>query len=312
MENNLSLYRIFYTTAGIGNISSAAKSLYISQPAVSKAISKLEQNLNTSLFTRSPKGVSLTYEGELLFAKIKDAFESIESGEQQLRRAAELGSGHIRIGVSTTLCKYVLLPYLRDFIEENPHVKISINCQSTYQTLKLLEDDKIDIGFIGQPKDIGKSSGLGKNLDFISVREIEDIFVTTKSYLDNLKIRIADHSHYSILQNATLMLLDKPNMTRQYIDAYFAEHHFEPGQLIEVTTMDLLIDFAKIGLGVACVIKDFVKEELESKKLIQVPLKVSIPKRNIGFVIQKSNVSSGINGISMNSAASKFIEFWSF
>ncbi len=289
MENNLSLYKIFYAVAISGNISNAAKSLYISQPAVSKAISKLEQNLDVILFTRSPKGVALTYEGELLFVKIKAAFESIESGEEQLRRATELGSGHIKIGVSTTLCKYVLLPYLRDFIEANPHIKISINCQSTYQTLKLLEEDKIDIGFIGKPKDTKEYM---KNLDFIRVGEIEDIFVTTKSYMDNLKIRVADHSHSSILQNATLMLLDKPNMTRQYIDAYFAEHHFEPGQLIEVTTMDLLIDFAKIGLGVACVIKDFVKKELESKDLIQVPLKVSIPKRNIGFAIPKAKVIS--------------------
>ncbi|NLG03142.1 MAG: LysR family transcriptional regulator substrate-binding protein, partial [Clostridia bacterium] len=182
--------------------------------------------------------------------------------------------------------------------EANPHIKISINCQSTYQTLKLLEENKIDIGFIGQPKNAREHM---KNHDFITIGEIEDIFVTTKSYLDNLKIRIEDHSHASILQNATMMLLDKPNMTRQYIDAYFSEHHFEPGQLIEVTTMDLLIDFAKIGLGVACVIKDFVKKELESHELIQVPLKVSIPKRNIGFVLPKTNTSSD--------ATRRFVDF---
>lgn len=290
MENNLSLYRIFYATAQSGNISNAAKSLYISQPAVSKAISKLEQNLNVVLFTRSPKGVQLTYEGELLFDKIRIAFDSIELGEEQIRRTTELGGGHIKIGVSTTLCKYVLLPYLQEFIAQNPHVKITINCQSTYHTLHLLEDGKIDIGFVGIPKDIKESM---KHLNFVKTGEIEDVFVTTRNYMNNLKIRISDHSHPSILQNATLMLLDKPNMTRQYIDAYFAEHHFEPGQLIEVTTMDLLIDFAKIGLGVACVIKDFVKKELESKELIQVPLKVSIPKRSIGFAIPKSSVAAG-------------------
>ncbi len=289
MENNLSLYKIFYAAAVNGNISNAAKSLYISQPAVSKAISKLEQNLNVILFTRSPKGVQLTYEGELLFEKVRAAFESIELGEEQLRRTTELGGGHIKVGGSTTLCKYVLLPYLQEFIEENPHIKFTINCQSTYQTLQLLEEGKIDIGFIGIPKETKEHL---KNLNFVKTGEIEDVFVTTKSYLDNLKIRTTDDSHSSMLQNATLMLLDKPNMTRPYIDAYFAEHHFEPGQLIEVTTMDLLIDFSKIGLGVACVIKDFVKKELESKELIQVPLKVSIPKRSIGFALPKANISS--------------------
>lgn len=289
MENNLSLYRIFYAAALSGNISNAAKSLYISQPAVSKAISKLEQNLDTVLFTRSPKGVCMTYEGELLFEKVKAAFEAIELGEEQLRRTSELGGGHIKIGVSTTLCKYVLLPYLQSFIEENPHVKFTINCQSTYQTLQLLEEGRIDIGFIGKPRDTKEYL---KNLDFMKIGEIEDVFVTTKSYLDNLKIRTADSSHSSVLKNATLMLLDKPNLTRQYIDAYFLEHHFEPSQLIEVTTMDLLIDFAKIGLGVACVIKSFVKKELESKELIQVPLKVSIPKRNIGFAVPRTGIVS--------------------
>ena len=300
MENNLSLYKIFYATASIGNISSAAKSLYISQPAVSKAISKLEQNLNTTLFVRSPKGVSLTHEGLLLYDKVKIAFESIHDGEELIRQTTELGGGHLHIGVSTTLCKYVLLPYLKDFIAQNPHVKISIDCQSTYQTLKLLEAGKIDIGLIGKPKGVRE---LVKNTEFHEIGEIEDIFVASKSYLEHLKLRETKADHPSVLRNATLMLLDKENMTRQYIDDYFLEHHFEPEQVIEVTSMDLLIDFARIGLGVACVIKDFVLEDIKTEALVQIPLKTSIPSRSIGFAYAKSNVSSN--------AVSRFVAFLS-
>ena len=130
-------------------------------------------------------------------------------GEEKLKRSIELGVGHLKIGVSSTLCKYLLLPYLKEFIRQNPHISISISCQSTNDTLKLLEDNKIDIGLIGKPENL-------KNIHFDFLEEIEDIFVAAKDYLRNLKARGIQKDH--ILQSSTLMLLDKNNMTRQYID----------------------------------------------------------------------------------------------
>lgn len=133
-------------------------------------------------------------------------------GEEKLKRSIELGVGHLKIGVSSTLCKYLLLPYLKEFIRQNPHISISISCQSTNDTLKLLEDNKIDIGLIGKPENL-------KNIHFDFLEEIEDIFVAAKDYLRNLKARGIQKDH--ILQSSTLMLLDKNNMTRQYIDDYY-------------------------------------------------------------------------------------------
>ena len=113
MNQNLSSYRIFYTVANAGNISKAAKELYISQPAISKSIQKLEESLECKLFSRSSRGVALTDEGALLYSHVKEAFETLTQGEEQLKRSIELGVGHIRIGVSSTLCKFMLLPYLK-------------------------------------------------------------------------------------------------------------------------------------------------------------------------------------------------------
>ena len=124
MEQNLNLYHIFVTVARCKNISGAARALYISQPAISKAISRLEQNLNTTLFLRSSRGVKLTEAGEILYRQVESAFLAINQGEQQLKKMQELGIGHLSIGASSTLCKYVLLPYLRTFTEENPHIQI--------------------------------------------------------------------------------------------------------------------------------------------------------------------------------------------
>ena len=112
MNQNLSSYWIFYTVANAGNISKAAKELYISQPAISKSIQKLEESLNCKLFSRSSRGVILTSEGALLYSHVKEAFEAIGSGEEKLKRSIELGVGHLKIGVSTTLCKYLLFLFV--------------------------------------------------------------------------------------------------------------------------------------------------------------------------------------------------------
>ena len=231
MDQNLSLYRAFYEVAKHLNISIAAKELYISQPAISKSIKKLEDNLGVSLFTRSSRGVALTEEGQVLYDYVSRAFYNLASGEEQLKRIKDLGIGHIKIGVSNTLCKFILLDYLKDFINDNPHIKITISCQSSNQTLKLLEENRIDIGLIGKPNDM-------KNFNFYSWGEIEDIFVATDKYLDNFRLRDNDND---VFNNAAIMLLDKNNMTRQYIDDYLLQNNIEVNNLIEISSMDLLI-----------------------------------------------------------------------
>lgn len=282
MESNLAQYRIFYAVAQERNISRAAASLYISQPAISKSIRKLEESLGTPLFSRSSRGVQLTEEGSLLFQHVKTAFDSLKAGEEQLRQMTELGIGHLRIGVSTTLCKYVLLPYLKKFIELYPHIRISIECQSTNHTLQLLQERRIDIGLVGKPSSI-------RNITFHSLGKIEDIFVASKSYIDTLSL---SGSAADIFHTATLMLLDKENMTRQYIDDYLKEQHIEPGNLLEISTMDLLIEFAKIGLGIACVIRQFVQEELDGGILHEIPLGFPIHTREIGLAFPSSSGQS--------------------
>lgn len=293
MNQNLSSYWIFYTVANTGNISKAAKELYISQPAISKSIQKLEECLNCKLFSRSSRGVVLTEEGNLLYGHVKEAFETLNLGENKLKRSIELGVGHLKIGVSSTLCKYMLLPYLKEFIKRYPYISISISCQSTNETLRLLEDDKIDIGLIGKPDSL-------KNIHFFHLDNIEDVFVATPEYLHNLKER--DIPDEEIITNSTLMLLDKNNMTRQYIDDYLQENHIVVSDSIDISSMDLLIEFAKIGVGVACVIKSFIKKELNKGSLVEVPLGFPIHKREIGFAYKENQ--------RISKSLEDFIEFY--
>ncbi|MDU1138954.1 LysR family transcriptional regulator [Enterocloster bolteae] len=268
MEQNLSQYKIFYEVAKAGNISKAAKELYISQPAISKAISKLEDSLGLSLFTRSSRGVQLTSEGEILFEHTREAFDALDRGEQELKRIQEFDIGHLRIGVSNTLCKYILLPYLKTFIDQYPHMKVTIESQATAQTLARLEQQKIDLGLVAEPS-------VRRDLAFIPVMDIQDTFVTTQDT--------------SLFETGNIMLLDTSNMTRHHVDEYMAENNIFPHQILEVTTMDLLIEFAKIGLGIACVIKELVQKELDSGMLVEIPLDIPIHRRTIGFAYHPAN-----------------------
>ena len=286
MEQNLSQYRIFYAVAKAGNISRAAKELYISQPAISKSISKLEDSLNTVLFTRNSRGVQLTDEGQVLFEHTRDAFEELAKGEQELKRIREFNMGHIRIGVSNTLCRFIMVKYLKGFIEQYPHIKITIESQPTTQTLSMLEQQRIDIGLVVEQKP-------SRNMNFIPVMDIEDIFVATPSYLENLRLR--EGAGTDVFQSGNLMLLDKNNITRHYIDDYMACNEIIANNLLEVTTMDLLIEFARIGLGIGCVIKEFVKEDLDSGHLVQLKLDTPIHKRNVGFLLQSSRTSKALD-----------------
>lgn len=294
MENNLNLYYIFYTVALHKNISGAAKELYISQPAISKAISKLEQSLDVILFHRSSRGVTLTMEGELLFTQVQTAFSAIRHGEEQLKKVNELGISQISIGVSITLCKYVLLPYLQQFVKDNPHIKVTITCHPTMETLRDIDNSVTDIGVVGIPS-------LPNGLTYIPFREIQDTFVTTDRYLENLKIRVGN-DRKAILNNATFMMLNKENISRKYVDMYLSSHQITMDNIIEINTMDLLIELAKIDLGIACVIKDFVEDELDDHSLTEVSLGRAIPKRKLGLVYKDDTI--------MTDAMKKFISYF--
>lgn len=292
MDQNLTLYRAFYAVATHLNISIAAKELYISQPAISKSIKKLEDNLGTALFVRNSRGVKLTEEGQLLYDYVSKAFNNLESGEEQIKRIKDLGIGQIKIGVSTTLCKFVLLKYLQGFIKDNPHIQITIMTQSSNETLELLANNKIDIGLIGTPETMDK-------IDFYSLGKIHDVFVTSPSYLENYKLR---NNGQINLETMDLMLLNKGNISRDYVDRFLSSKSLELNNYIEISSMDLLIDFAKIGLGVSCVIKEFIENELQTGMLVEVPLDIPIPTRDLGFVYNTTSITS--------ESAKKFIEFY--
>lgn len=289
-ESNLNRYRLFCAVAECESISKAADLNYISQPAISKAITKMEESLGTVLFNRNHRGVTLTDEGKVFYDELKSAFDIIKEGEDKLRSINELGIGRLRLGASSVLCKAMLLPYLKGFINENPHIKITIECQSSSRIHKMLMDGIIDVGLMVKPDNMTE-------LSFISLGEIEDIFAATPNYLDNLALR----NESDIFENANIMLLDSENVSRHHVDKFFKENNIEPKHILEVSNMDMLIEFTKIGMGVSCVVKQFVEKELESGELKEIPLNSKINTREVGLAFIKTS--------RLNATMQKFIDY---
>ncbi len=304
MSDNLNNFEIFCAVAETGSISKAAKTHYLSQPAISQAVKNLESDYNTKLFVRHPKGVNLSPAGEKLYARLAPAFKAIDDARDELKNSAGGSVSHLSIGVSTTLCKHALLPHLQEYMKQNPNVQIKINCQATNETLKMLNENELDLGLIAKPKNI-------KGLHFAPLMKVKDTFVASPEYLETLaktassRAEIVSNKETSeqteknnnhkldYLNDANIMMLDKTNLTRSYLDEYLESKGIRFKNIIEVTTMDLITEFAKCGLGIGCVIKGFVKDELKSGELVEVKdILPTIKMREIGFACKQYSLKN--------------------
>ena len=274
MINDLNLYKVFYVVSKTKNISHAANELYISQPAVSKSIKTLENNLNIKLFNRNSKGVSLTKEGEILFSHIEKAFHEISLGEDKINKLKNKEIGNIKLGISSILGKNYFIPKLENFINRFPNFKLKIVNNNTTDDLELIKNNKLDLAIVCEPIS-------DDNIEFIKLEEANDIFVASPNYLKSI-------STDNIFSEGSFMLLEKNNITRKHIDNYFYNIGVSITPDIEASNMGFLIDCAKMGLGITSVLIDFVKDDLKNGTLVEVPLETSINSRYIGIAYKKN------------------------
>ena len=256
MNINYECYRIFYHVATSGSISKAAEELLISQPAVTWQIKSLEVQLGITLFIRTKKGVILTDEGKILFHYVKKGVESFSNGENALTNLKNLDYGVIRIGASTTVSKHVLMPYLAHFHEKYPNIEIKIVNSLTEYLLKELRNGNLDLLLLNLPMKEAK------DLKITKVLEVQDIFVCNKKYyeLTNGTLNLKDLNKYPLL------FQKNPSNTREYLDNYLKENNVHLVPQTEIVSYNLIMDFVSAGFGIGYATKEFIKEELESKK----------------------------------------------
>ena len=282
MINNLEYYKVFYYVATAGSLTVAAKQLSISQPAVSQSIRQLEKQLGTSLFRRTSKGVSLSPEGEVLYAYVEKGYEQFALGEQKLLRLLNMDSGEIRIGASDMTLQFYLLPYLEEFHERYPRIKVTVTNGPTPETLMNLDNGQIDFGIVSTPFE--HQPGIKS----IPVREIEDIFVGGRHFI-RYKNRMLD---FQQLETLPIIQLEPHTSSRTYMDSFLLQNNIVIRPEFELATSDMIVQFALRNLGIGCVVKDFALPYIESGKLFELRFNKIIPKRQFCIVTEERRPKS--------------------
>lgn len=281
MDINYELYKVFYYVAKSLSFSEAAESLFISQSAVSQSIKTLEKRLNQQLFVRSTKRVTLTKEGELLLKHIEPAVNLITRGENQLCADPKIGL-QLRIGASDTICRYYLVPYLNNFHRVYPKVHIKVYNGTSLQCARMLERNEVDVIVTNSP-----NSALNDLMNIIPVKEFRDVFIAKKDAFP-----LYDHPvTFQELQKYPILMLEKKSTTSIFLHNLFLEHSLDLVPAIELASNDLLIDLARIGLGIAFV-PDFCVKDLGDLAIIETEQELP-PRKLVAAYNQDIPLSEG-------------------
>lgn len=289
MIGKLDLYRVFLAVCKSESFSKAAKSLYMTQPAISQAMAHLEKELGTHLFYRTPKGITLTKEGKILHDYVNSAIGILEVGEEKLLELQNLTTGELRIGVGDTISRYYLLPYLEAFYNNYPGIKLKVLNGTTTEIAQYIKSGEADLGICNLPIQ-------DEHLDVVPCKDVQDIFVCGEKYM-NLTTEPVD---VDFVVKLPLILLEKKSNSRQYVEQYLLDKGMIISPEFELGSHDLLLEFAKINLGVACVVKEFSTDYLERGLVREIHLVEPIPKRSIGICSLKS--------VPLSRAAKRFIQ----
>ena len=275
----------------IGSITKAANSLYISQPAITKTIKKLETELGITLFNRGPKGVVLTQNGKIFYEFIKNGVESFINGEHKLTSLKNLETGTIRIGASTTITKYFLLPFIEKFHNQFPNIDISITNSLTNRLIADLKKGSLDLLVVNLPT---------QNDDTLIITPcatLQDCFAGNLSYKKKI---LEEISLEDLVTNFPIITQKEPSNTRAFLNSLMEKNNISFHPKFDIVSYALVKDFAKIGMGISYITKEFAKDELENELLFEIPIKEKIPKRSLGIVLPKNTITSF--------ATEKFIE----
>jgi len=282
MNINFELYRIFYAVATCGNITKASKKLMISQPAVTKQIKTLENQLGGELFIRTKKGVILTDNGREIFNYVKQAIDCFQNAEMQFSNLKNLEKGTIRIGVSTTLAKLYLIKYLQIFHKEHPNIAIEISTDPSRLMRKKLRDGRLDI-VIAKLLD-----NEDNDLESIELGTLHDCFIAGNEY-KQLKDKIIT---FKELDKYPILLQKYPSTSRESLDNFCRINNVELTTKMEIGSANLLEEFVKIGLGIGLVTKEFVSSDLDNNELFEVKTFPKLNCKKFGIIMLKDSMHS--------------------
>lgn len=271
-------YRIFYYVAKYRSFTRAARILQNSQPNITRTMNNLERELNCRLFVRSNRGVTLTPEGEKLFARVQIAQEQLQAAEYELTRGQSLQSGLVSLGASEIALHILLLPVLRDFRLRHPGVRLQVTNHSTPQAVAAVKSGLVELAVVSTP------TGAAKPLQEIALAEFQEILVAGKHFSALAGRRL----HLGELAGYPLIGLAPETTTHAFYSRLFAAHGlaFEPD--IEAATTDQVLPMVEHDLGLGFLPERLARDAVERGTVFRVGLAEPIEPRRICLVKDKS------------------------
>lgn len=292
MNMNYEWYRTFYTVVKEGGFSKAADKLCVTQPAVSQAIRRLEECAGVKLFVRRSGQPIPTEAGRRLFSFIERGVEWFASGENFLGRLSDPNAGEVTVGVSESACRFFILPHIKEMRQRFPDLKLKIKEGNTAQSLEALTRGEIDCALIMTPL-----NRLNASIRLTTLKSCRFGLYSSEIFTD-IPEQPRPLKDYAA---CPFLMLDKRTETRKAADKFFTAHNIAVNVRIELSSVGLVKDFLKSGFGISMLLEDYVGEELENGSLIALPVKETMPRRDLALATCKEMPSTP--------AAASFFDF---
>jgi DNA-binding transcriptional LysR family regulator len=284
---NLNQLKIFYLAAKQGSLSAAAEALYITQPAVTKGIQRLQEHYEIKLFNRFGKKMALTDAGEVLYGIAESIFELENQAEESLRDFQQRKRGFIQILSSESFGSYYLPFMVNRFSRENPRIRVSVNLLPTEQVVEKTATLACDLGFISYPVPHKK----------LCMREVlEDsyqIIVPAGHPLASKSVIEPED-----LSGQSLIVHEKGSAPRKSTEEFLRRHKITIPIPLELSNNEAIKTAVEEGLGVAVITRRVVSKEIEMGTLRAIPLSDPAMKRKFYLIHHKDKyISRPLQGL---------------
>lgn len=278
---NLELYRIFKTVADEENLTKASEILNISQPAVTKHIHNLEDELGLKLFNRTKYGMTLTPDGEKLYNQIKNTIDTLVSAESNLKQSTVLN-----LGIHTNMPKNLYRELIAKLKQENSNIEVNIEKAPTESMFQMLEKNKIDAYLSKkQPDDIH-----GESIDFIGLGNFHDnFFVNSNSKYVNKTALIDDDT-------LTIYTLRNVSSTSRNLENILKENNLKNVQ-IKNATFNTIIEELQSKDIIAYITEEYIREELENNTLRKLDKDIQSQEVEYGIYFNSNNKIKNVKKI---------------
>lgn len=273
---NLNLYRIFCKVAQSKSYSEAAEKLNLSVANISMQITNLENQLSLKLFNRESKGITLTEDGKELYDIVNKSISSFDFVEKLAKDKNDISSGSIKIACPSHFTSYFLMDKIEQVKKDFPELNITIICEvDINKMIELLQNHEVDFAITDA------------NIEKVNI-EIEELLAIDNIFVSKAPLTITDIKE---IENLNCILnLENTRTTRKLKETLQKFDVNIKADIISDAT-EVRVEAVKKNMGIAYVIKEAVKKELNNKELFEVELPIELPKVKVNLMYLKGELT---------------------